>query len=301
MQQSQSQTTVQSWSLYNIWEKTKIIGDMVKLPHTVFALPMAYVAAILSVGVWPGFDKMILITLAMIGIRNGAMAFNRLADAQYDAKNPRTAGRAIPAGLVTPAQVMVFVVFCAVLFLVSAYFLNPLAFAISPLALAAVYSYSYAKRFTPYSHVFLGFCLGGAPIGAWVGVTGKLEALPIVLSLAITLWVAGFDILYSCQDMEFDRKAGLHSIPQRFGLAKALRISSVLHLFTFICLLIVMYMADLGLIFGIGLLVIGGLLIYEHILVKPDDLSRIKLAFCTVNGIISISLLVFTIADVFLF
>ncbi len=301
MREEKLQILSTPWPLEGLWEKTALILEMVKFPHTIFALPVALMATFLAARGWPAWDKLGLIILAMTGARNGAMAFNRLADAKYDAQNPRTAMRALPAGKLSDLQVIVFIVACSILFVCSAYFLGPLPFALSLVALAIIYTYSYTKRFTAYSHLFLGLCLGVAPIGAWIGIRGTIEALPVFIALATLFWVAGFDIIYACLDADCDQRAGLHSIPQRFGLRRALGISAALYGFMFIILVFIMYLGQLHLIYGFGLLVIGGLLAFQHIIVKPHDLSRANLAFCTINGIISLTLLLFTVADIFWF
>jgi len=284
-----------------VWEKTKIILEMVKFPHTVFALPMALVSAFLAVRGLPRWDKLLLIILAMIGARNGAMAFNRLADAKYDALNPRTKKRALPQGHISKFQVGIFIGACSALFIFSAYLLNPLAFWLSFPTLIIIYTYSYTKRFTPYSHLILGVCLGLAPVGAWIGITGNISAISIVLGLAVVFWVAGFDILYACQDIEFDQQVGLYSIPSYLGLSRALWLSALFHLIMFVLLIWLKYLAQLGIIYNTGLVLIGLLLLYEHYLVRPHDLSRINVAFCTVNGVISVALLFFTLGDLVLF
>jgi 4-hydroxybenzoate polyprenyltransferase len=301
MKEKNSQVLAKPWAIGRLWEKTKLILEMVKFPHTIFALPMALMAAFLAAGGWPAWEKLGLITLAMIGARNGAMAFNRLVDAKFDAQNPRTRNRALPAGTISAPQVIIFVIVCSALFFFSAYLLGPLAFALSPVALGLIFGYSFTKRFTPFSHIVLGLCLGLAPVGAWVGIRNKIELLPLLITLATLLWVAGFDIIYACTDVEFDRRVGLHSIPKHFGLRGGLFISAVLHVFMFGVLLWIMYLGQLGLIYGIGLVIVGGLLIWQHMIVKPHDLSRADQAFFTVNGFISIIIFLFTAGDILWF
>jgi 4-hydroxybenzoate polyprenyltransferase len=284
-----------------MWRKIKLILDMVKFHHTIFAMPMALMAAFLAARGWPAWDKLGLIVLAMVGARNGAMAFNRIADAKYDAQNPRTYQRAIPAGKISIPQVVLFVIACSVLFFIAAYLLNPLAFALSPVALGLVFAYSYAKRYTPFSHIILGLCLGLAPIGAWIGIRGTLETLPLLITLATIFWVGGFDIIYACADVDFDRSAGLHSIPKCFGLRRGLLFSAVSHVFMFAVLLWIKDLARLGPLYGAGLLIVGGILIWQHMIVKPHDLSRANQAFFTMNGFISIILFLFTVGDIFWF
>ncbi len=301
MREEQTQILLTPWTLERLWKRTALILDMVKFPHTIFALPVALMATFLAARGWPAWDKLGLIILAMTGARNGAMAFNRLADTKYDVQNPRTCTRALPAGKISSLQVTIFITICSTLFILSAYLLGPLPFALSPVALAVIYTYSYTKRFTSYSHLFLGLSLGIAPIGAWIGIRGRIEPLPLFIALATLLWVAGFDIIYSCLDADFDHRVGLYSIPQRFGLRRALQISAVLYALMFAVLVLIMYLGQLHIIYGFGLLVIGGLLIYQHIIVKPNDLSRANLAFCTINGIISMVLFLFTVTDLFWF
>jgi len=280
-----------------LWKKLVTILQMVKFSHTVFALPIALMSAFLASEGWPPTSKLVLIILAMAGARNAAMAFNRLVDMEYDRINPRTGNRALPQGKLSCNQVKVFIFACSALFIGSAYLLGRLAFILSPVALAIIFFYSYTKRFTAYSHLFLGVALGLAPLGAWVGIKDSLSLVPLVLGLAIVFWVAGFDILYACQDVEFDRQTGLHSIPQRFGIGPALRISAGFHLATVGLLLWVMSSAQLGFFYFLGWLGVTLLLAYEHYLVRPHDLSGLNKAFCSVNALVSIILFLGTTLD----
>jgi 4-hydroxybenzoate polyprenyltransferase len=229
----------------------------------------------------------------MVGARSAAMSFNRLIDRRIDADNPRTAERALPAGALSVGFVAAFAAASSAVLIFAAYQLNPLAFQLSPVAVAVLFVYSYTKRFTILSHVVLGFCLGMAPAAAWIAVRGSLDTGILLLTAAVTLWTAGFDILYACQDIDFDRRAGLHSIPQRWGVARALQISSVMHIAMVLLLLWLARIAELGWISLAGLLITAALLVYEHRLVKPHDLSRLNAAFFNTNGWIGILLLLF--------
>jgi 4-hydroxybenzoate polyprenyltransferase len=234
----------------------------------------------------------------MIGARSAAMAFNRLVDWQFDAANPRTQNRALPQGLVSQSYVIAFIFGASMLFVFAAYHLNNLSFLLAPIALAIVFFYSYTKRFTALSHLFLGLALACAPIGAWIAIRGDLTAIPLMLGLAVGLWVAGFDVIYACQDVDFDRKTGLYSLPQRFGIRQALITSALMHVGTILLLVWIMHGCGLGWLSYVGVLIVAALLVYEHSIVKPDDLSRVNTAFFTINGFISILLFVITTIDV---
>ena len=279
---------------------------MIKLEHTLFALPFAFLGMILAAGGWPAWRTVAWIVVAMIGARSAAMGFNRLADRRIDAANPRTAGRALPAGLVTPGAVALFVAAAAALLVAAAWELNRLAFYLSPLALAILFLYSYTKRFTWASHLVLGLSLAGAPLGAWIAVRGDVTAVPLVLAGAVLLWVAGFDILYALQDLEFDRQTGLSSIPARFGVVGALWISALLHalMLGLLALLPRLYAADsggpqpLGAAFWIGWAGCALLIFYQHWIVRPHDLSRLNAAFFNANGALSVWLFALTAVDI---
>ena len=286
--------------LVRVWSQFRIILDMIRFEHTLFALPFALMAALLAAGGLPPGRVSLWILAAMVGARSSAMAFNRLVDLEFDRRNPRTAGRALPAGQLTPVQVWLFVAGSTALFLGAAWQLNPLALALSPVALTIIWGYSFTKRFTPFCHLVLGLAIGIAPPGAWVAVRGSLDWAPIILSAAVMLWVGGFDIIYACQDVDFDRSAGLRSIPARLGIGRALWISRGLHAGAVVFLLMLALVAPLGTIYLTGVLLAAGLLIYEQSLVRADDLSRVDAAFFTVNGFVSIGLFAFTAADVFL-
>jgi 4-hydroxybenzoate polyprenyltransferase len=282
------------------WRQLRIILEMIKFEHTVFALPFALMAALLAAGGLPDLRTLGWILVAMVGARSSAMAFNRLVDLEFDRQNRRTATRALPAGELTPAQVWLFVAVSTGLFLLAAGMLNRLALYLSPVALALVWGYSYTKRFTSLCHLVLGLAIGIAPSAAWIAVRGSLEAAPILLSLAVMLWVGGFDVIYACQDVEFDRGARLHSLPARFGVGGALIMSRAMHAATVLLLLALPRFAPLGPIYLAGVVVVALLLAYEQSLVRADDLSRVNAAFFTVNGFVSIGLLLFTAADVFI-
>jgi len=282
------------------WRRLRIILEMIKFEHTVFALPFAFISALLAAGGLPDGRTALWIVVAMVGARSSAMAFNRLVDLEYDRRNPRTARRALPAGELTPPQVWLFVAVATALFVVAATNLNPLALVLSPVALAIIWGYSYTKRFTNLCHLVLGLAIGIAPAGAWIAVRGALELAPVLLSLAVMLWVGGFDVIYACQDEDFDRKAGLRSLPARLGAEGALRVSRLMHVLTVAILLALPFLLPLGPLYLTGVVLVAALLGYEHRLVKPDDLSRVDAAFFTVNGFVSIGLLLFTAADVLL-
>ncbi len=266
----------------------RVTLEMIKWEHSVFMLPFALCGAMLAANGLPSAHVLAWIIVAMVTARSAAMAFNRLADASIDAANPRTQTRALPAGTLTPSFVITFVLVSCALFVFAASQLNRLSFILSPLALAIILLYSYTKRFTRWSHLVLGFAMGIAPSAAWIAVRGSLDPKILLLTAAVTFWGAGFDVLYACQDYEFDREAGLHSIPRYFGISKSLWISRLFH---FIMLLL---LVSLVVVFGLGKLAIAGvvavalLLAYEHSLVSPHDLSKLNAAFFTMNGVISV-------------
>lgn len=267
--------------------------EMIKIEHTLFALPFAFLGAVLAAHGLPTGMQILWITVAMVGARSTAMAFNRIADKDYDARNPRTKMRAIPAGALSVGFVLVFTIFGAALFLFAATMLNRLTLILAPVALASVVLYSYTKRWTLFSHLVLGWCLAIAPTGAWIAVRGSLDSpVPLLLSLVVMLWTAGFDVLYACQDHDFDRREGLHSIPARFGIAQSLWIARLLHAGAFAALVALYFTAHLGMLAILGLIATGALLIYQHTLVRADDLSRLNAAFFTTNAFVSVILLV---------
>lgn len=280
--------------------KLKIILEMIKFEHTIFALPFAIMSAFIAAEGIPPLPKLGWILVAMVGARSCAMAFNRLVDAEIDSENPRTAMRAIPAGLITKGAVSVFTLVSAGLLVFAAWRLNPLAFALSPVALAVIMGYSYTKRFTALSHLWLGLALSISPVGAWIAIKGQFDWTPIILCCVVLLWTAGFDIIYACQDVNFDRKHGLHSIPARLGIRWALWVSSALHVVAVLLLFGIPLLTELGLFYYIGVGIVILIFIYEHAIVKPNDLSRVNLAFFTLNGMISLVLMALSIADILL-
>ena len=275
--------------------------QMIKFEHTVLALPFAFLGALLAQRGLPGGETCLWIVGAMAGARSAAMAFNRLVDRRQDRLNPRTSGRELPQGLLNPAFVIGFILASVGLFFFSAWKLNTLALLLSAPALAIVLLYSYTKRFTSLSHLFLGLSLAIAPVGGWVAVRGELSLEPFLLAAPVLLWVAGFDIIYSCQDVDFDRRMGLYSIPGRLGVAAALKLSVLLHAGMVAVLGYAFLSFDLGPVSWAGLILVTAALIYEHRIVSPSDLSRINAAFFTVNGVISLGLLLFVGLDLWLF
>ncbi|WP_026673038.1 UbiA-like polyprenyltransferase [Alkalihalobacterium bogoriense] len=282
-------------------KKIKIILEMIKFEHTIFALPFAFLGAVLGSfvihGTWPEPMQWVWITLAMVGARSAAMALNRLIDAAIDKKNPRTKERAIPAGLLSKIEVLAFIVLSFALLFFSAYQLNMLAVYLLPVAVFFLVLYSYTKRFTWACHLVLGITIAIAPLGGWVGTTGTLTWDAFLLFLAVALWTAGFDVIYATQDAEYDKNAGLYSIPSYFGIAKALLIAKAFHIISFLALVALFFTSPLGWLYFIGVLIAGAIMVYEHSLVSADDLSKVDVAFFTMNGILSIVMLVFTIGD----
>jgi 4-hydroxybenzoate polyprenyltransferase len=272
--------------------------EMIKFEHSIFALPFALTGAMLAVRGWPRAPQVLWLIVAMVAARSAAMTFNRIADLRLDALNPRTRMRALPTGQISLRFAAGFTVLGGALLMLAAYELSPLAFKLSPLALAILIAYSYTKRFTALSHIVLGVCLGMAPIAAWIALRGEVSRSVLLLGAAVTLWTAGFDIIYACQDVEFDRALGLHSIPKRYGVTAALYASALLHVLMIVLLLIVARMENLGWLALVGLLMVGVLLAYEHALVKPSDLSRVNAAFFNVNGYISVLFFVTWATDI---
>ncbi len=287
------------------WKRLLLTLEMIKFEHSVFALPFALTGALLAVRegslslseVWP---KFLWIVLAMVAARSAAMAFNRLVDADIDARNPRTRMRHLPAGLLSKTFGWIFVVVTASLFFLAAGALNQLCLRLSPVALAIVFFYSFTKRFTSFSHLVLGFSLGIAPAAAWIAIRGSLDLRILWLTAAVTCWTAGFDVIYACQDFEFDNGEPLHSIPKLLGIAGALHAAQFLHVAMIICLGALAQSLHLGALSWVGIGAIAALLVYEHSLVKPDDFSRVNAAFFTMNGYVSVLFFVFWAADIFL-
>jgi len=282
------------------WKSTAITLEMIKWEHSIFALPFALTAAVLAARGWPAGRVVFWIVVCMVSARSAAMAFNRWADAELDAANPRTAMRALPVGVLSRNFVGGFVLVFALLFLVGAGMLNRLALALAPVALAVVLGYSYMKRMTRWSHLVLGLALGIAPSAAWIAVRGSLDARIVVLTAAVLLWVGGFDMLYACQDFEHDRRAGLRSVPQAFGLAGAFWMARGMHLAMIGMLAWFTVLFGLGAVAWVGIGIVASLLVYEHAIISPNDLKQMNAAFFTLNGIISVIFFFFVAADVFL-
>ena len=286
------------------WKRLRLTLEMIRFEHSVFALPFALTGALLAfrdthlpLGAFG--SKLLWIVLAMVGARSAAMAFNRILDADIDARNPRTRMRHIPAGILSTGFAWGFVTVSVLVFLIAARELNSLCLKLAPLALAIVFFYSFTKRFTTFSHLILGFSLGTAPAAAWIAVTGSLDPRILWLTAAVTFWTAGFDIIYSCQDYEFDGAAGLFSLPRRFGIAGALWIARVFHVIMISCLVALAWSFALGWLSLAGVGAVIALLVYEHSLVKADDLSRVNAAFFTVNGYVSVLFFLFWAADIY--
>jgi 4-hydroxybenzoate polyprenyltransferase len=271
--------------------------EMIKWEHSVFALPFALCGAMLAARGAPSARQLTWIVIAMIAARSAAMSFNRLADASLDAANPRTRMRALPAGLLTSNFVWKFVVISSAIFMAAAWELNRIAFFLSPVALAILLLYSYTKRWTRWSHVVLGFALGMAPAAAWIAVRGSLDTRILLLTAAVTFWVGGFDVLYACQDLDFDQQAGLHSIPRYCGIGKALWIARAFHLVMLAMLAALVWVFGLGVVAMLGVVIVFALLAYEHSLVSENDLSKLNAAFFTMNGVIAVVFFVFIAAD----
>lgn len=305
--------------------KIKNYLSLIKFSHTIFAMPFALIGFFVGIIalknipyvyynhllVDTSFKKIILffntnwylfllVILCMIFARSAAMAFNRYLDRSFDAKNPRTAIREIPAGIIKANSALMFTIVCCLLFVVCCYFINPLCLALSPVALFVVLGYSYTKRFTPLCHLILGLGLSLAPIGAYLAVTGQFALLPVLFSFTVLFWVSGFDIIYALQDEEFDKSQNLYSIPAALGKEKALHVSEILHLLCAACLVYAGFYGHFGMWYWLGVVLFQGLLIYQHRLVKPTDLSKVNLAFATTNGIASVVFAIFVITDLFI-
>lgn len=264
---------------------------MIKFEHTLFALPFAFLGAVLAADGLPTWRQILWITVAMFGARSAAMTFNRIIDREFDANNPRTANRELPSGKLSVGFAWGFLLFSIALFELASYSLNALTFMLSPVALLSVLGYSYAKRFTSFAHLILGWALAISPTAAWIAVRGTLDSeVPILISLMVMMWTAGFDIMYACQDFEFDRKSGLRSIPARFGIARSLWIARMFHFQAFVALLLLLLVTELGWLAIAGVVAVGGLLLYQHTLVKANDLSRMNAAFFTTNAFVSVIL-----------
>ena len=275
----------------------KITLEMIKWEHSIFALPFALCGAMLAAGGLPAWRQVAWIVVAMVSARSAAMAFNRLADAAIDAVNPRTATRALPVGQLTHSFVSVFVLVSCGIFILAASQLNRLTLMLSPVALAVILLYSYSKRFTRWSHLFLGFALGIAPAAAWIAVRGSLDPRILLLTAAVTFWVGGFDVIYACQDREFDCNRGLHSLPRHLGIKNALVVARLFHIVMLGLLIALVITFGLGKLAIVGVIAVAALLLYEHSLVRPDDLSKLNAAFFTMNGVISVVFFFFIAGD----
>jgi 4-hydroxybenzoate polyprenyltransferase len=280
-----------------LFKKLKIIFSDIKLQHTVFALPFAVMSAFLAAEGFPETEKLLWIFVAMVSARSAAMSFNRIVDARYDALNPRTEGRALPAGKIGTGTYITFLVVSSLIFIFSAAMLNQLAFYLSPVALAIVFFYSLTKRFTAYSHFWLGLAISVAPIGAWVAIREEISLLSLILGAAVVFWLVGFDIIYACLDVEPDKKNKLNSIPQKFGVERALSFAKAAHAVMILFLLALIVSPLLGGLYLMAIMMVAGLLWYEHSLVSGRDLSKVNVAFFNVNGWISLSLMALVIVD----
>ena len=270
---------------------------MIKWEHSIFALPFALCGAMLAARGVPTGHQVAWIVAAMVSARSAAMSFNRLADASIDSANPRTRTRALPAGILTQNFVRFFVIFSSAMFVLAAWELNRLAFVLTPLALAVLLVYSYTKRWTRWSHVVLGFALGIAPAAAWIAVRGSLDPRILLLTAAVTFWVGGFDVLYACQDIDFDRDAGLHSIPRYCGIGKSLWVARSFHIIMLFLLIASVWTFSLGRFAAIGVIAVFALLAYEHSLISERDLSKLNAAFFTMNGVIAVVFFLFVALD----
>jgi len=305
--------------------KVKSYLSLIKFSHTIFAMPFALIGFSLGLIKWnlelPGLNlnetigwapksfnitwdqislKLLLVILCMVFARSAAMAFNRYLDSSFDAKNPRTAIREIPSGIIKANNALGFTIVSSLLFIVCTFFINQLCFFLSPVALFVVLGYSYTKRFTPLCHLILGLGLSLAPIGAYLAVTGRFDLLPVLFSFTVLFWVSGFDIIYALQDEEFDKENKLYSIPALLGKAKALRVSELVHVLSAVCVLFAGWFGNFGWLYWIGAAIFIGMLVYQHSIVKPNDLKRVNIAFMTANGIASVVFAIFVIADLFI-
>lgn len=272
---------------------------MVDFEHTFFGLPFAYLGAFLAQGGMPSWEKLFWITVAMISARTAALSLNRIIDLRYDAANPRTAHWVLPSGKLNVNRVWIGTIIFFILLFVSAARLNPLCLKLAPLAVIILWGYSYTKRFTWWCHLILGMAIGIGPIGAWIAITGTFDLQPLILGAAVAGWIAGFDTMYACQDIEFDRQNGLYSIPARFGEVGALRFSAVFHLFTVVFLVLTGLILSLGVFYYLGITIAATVLVYEHIIVKPGDLSRVNFAAFKINRYVGLIIFIFALWDLF--
>jgi len=280
-----------------ILRQIRLYLQMIKFSHSVFALPFAFTGALLAASGIPPFRQICWIIIAMVGARSGAMGLNRIIDSTIDKENPRTRNREIPSGKLSTRQAALFTVVSLIVLVITAYRLNSLCLKLSPLAVAVLILYSYTKRFTWMSHFVLGIAISLAPLGAWIAVRGTIDGSIWPLTATVVFWLAGFDVLYALQDIEFDRSVGLYSIPQRFGIRKALFLSRLFHAAAMIFLIYTGILFGRGAIYWIGITIVAGLFIYEHSLVNPNDLSRLDVAFFTMNGYISVTVFLATLMD----
>ncbi len=278
-----------------VLQRVTLYLRMIRFSHSIFALPFAFTAAVIAASGIPGFGMIFWIAVAMVGARSGAMGLNRIIDSRIDAENPRTAGREIPRGVIRAGEAWIFVVLSFGVMVLAASRLNPLCLKLSPVAIAILFLYSYTKRFTWFAHFVLGLSISAAPLGAWIAVRGTFQGEIVPLAAVVVFWLAGFDVLYALQDMEFDRSHGLHSIPQRFGIRWSLRLARLFHACSFLLLLFNGYLFRLGAVYWAGMFVVAGLFLYEHALVRENDLSRLDMAFFNMNGYISVAVFLFTL------
>lgn len=280
-----------------MWRKIVLLARMVKIEHSIFALPFAYLGMLWAADGWPGWRVFAALTVAMVAVRSFAMAVNRLADLPIDAKNPRTQGRPLVTGEIGATETRVFIAASAAIFVVACWLLNPLCLALSPVALVWSGFYSFTKRFTPLCHFFLGSVLGLAPLAGWLAVSPAVEMAPVLLALGVTFWVGGFDILYACQDVEFDRSEGLHSLPARHGVGSALAVSTFSHVVTSLFFLIAGWASGAGFVYAAFCVVVAVILLIEHRLISEQDMRRVNLAFFTLNGFVAVFLFAGAVLD----
>ncbi|MCF6097252.1 putative 4-hydroxybenzoate polyprenyltransferase [Thermovorax subterraneus] len=284
----------------SLWGRLKTYGELVMFSHTLFSLPFSLIAMFWAAGGFPPVRVVFWIIVALLGARNGANALNRLVDKDIDAKNPRTAGRHIPRGVVKEYEAFLIVIFCFAILVLAAFNLNPLCVKLLPVAIFLFVIYSYTKRFTWLCHVILGLACGGAPVGAWIAVTGEIQWPALVLGAAVMFWVAGFDIIYGCQDVDFDTSHGLHSIPVKFGIKNALKISSAFHVISMGLLFYLYFLMNMGYLYLAGLFVISCFLYAEHKLVSPQNLKHVTIASYDINQIVSVAFFIFSFLDIFI-
>lgn len=281
-----------------VFRKLPVFLEMIKFEHTLFALPFAYIGALVTNKQIPTGHDLLWITVAMVGARTAAMSLNRIIDRHIDAQNPRTAERALPRGLLSVTEVWIYTIFSFLLLLLAAANLSPLAVKLFPLVVAILVGYSYTKRFTWACHLWLGAALGFAPLGSWVAITNRLDLAPVLLAGGVLFWVAGFDVIYACLDYEFDRQNRIYSIPAQFGIRRALKISTFFHIISPALFITAGMVLKLGMLYYIGIGVAVALLVYQHMLVTPVNLARINIAFFNLNAALSVTMLVFTLADI---